>query len=168
MSNLSFTVDRPLNLVATFDRDSNNNGLPDVWEIAYFGSANVDPNADPDGDGRNNLQEFRDGTNPVVPDILRIGNLKLSGSVGLLTITNNTGSRYVLQTSSTITGGWVTVGADLATNFLQAPATGTSAFFRVNQPQVPSEVMPFKAGSWSLVVLPDTQFYSHYYPSQQM
>jgi hypothetical protein len=164
MSNLSFIVDRPLNLVATFDRDTNSNGLPDVWEIAYFGSTNVDSSADPDRDGRNNLQEFRDGTNPTVPDILRIGNFNLTGNLGLLTITNNTGSRYMLQTSSSITGEWVNAAADLNTNFFRTPTLGTSAFFRVTQPQVPPEVMPFKAGSWSLVILPDTQYYSQYYP----
>ncbi len=36
-------------------------GIPDWWK-AKFGA--IDPNADPDGDGWNNLQEFLHGTNP--------------------------------------------------------------------------------------------------------
>jgi hypothetical protein len=45
--------------------DSNSDGLPDAWERIYFGTLNVDPNADPDGDGMSNLQEYLAGTNPT-------------------------------------------------------------------------------------------------------
>lgn len=45
------------------DQDWNN--LPDFWETNYFGHSGVDPNADPDNDGFNNLQEFIAGTNPT-------------------------------------------------------------------------------------------------------
>ena len=48
--------------------DSDTNGLPDVWEITYFGHIGVDPNADPDGDGLTNFQEYQAGTNPTVDD----------------------------------------------------------------------------------------------------
>jgi hypothetical protein len=47
--------------------DSDQNGLPDAWEQLYFGHIGVDPNADPDGDGMSNLQEYRAGTNPNDP-----------------------------------------------------------------------------------------------------
>ena len=33
-------------------------GMSDGWEILYFGHVYVDPNADPDGDGLSNYQEF--------------------------------------------------------------------------------------------------------------
>lgn len=49
--------------------DTDGDGIPDRWESQYFGSATgANPNADPDGDGRNNLQEFVAGTNPLVAD----------------------------------------------------------------------------------------------------
>lgn len=49
--------------------DTDGDGIPDRWESQYFGSATGgNPNADPDGDGRNNLQEFVAGTNPLVAD----------------------------------------------------------------------------------------------------
>ena len=41
------------------------NGLPDYWCMEYFGTLNVDPYADPDGDGLCNLDEYLLGTNPT-------------------------------------------------------------------------------------------------------
>jgi hypothetical protein len=41
------------------------NGLPYAWENQYFGQFGVDPNADPDGDGLSNLQEYLLGSNPT-------------------------------------------------------------------------------------------------------
>lgn len=38
--------------------------LPDWWQLQHFGQTGVDPNADPDGDGLTNLQEFHAGTDP--------------------------------------------------------------------------------------------------------
>ena len=48
--------------------DSDNNGLPDWWELKYFGHLGVDPNDDPDGDGLTNLQEYQRGTHPQHAD----------------------------------------------------------------------------------------------------
>lgn len=48
--------------------DSSGNGLPTSWEMQYFGTTNVDPNADPDHDGLSNLQEYQANTDPHNPD----------------------------------------------------------------------------------------------------
>lgn len=51
------------------DADSDGDGMSDAFEELYFGSATGgDPTADPDQDGRPNLREFLDGTNPLVAD----------------------------------------------------------------------------------------------------
>lgn len=44
--------------------DSDGNGLPDVWEIARLGGTGQNPNADADGDGQSNLEEWIAGTDP--------------------------------------------------------------------------------------------------------
>ncbi|MEI6537250.1 MAG: hypothetical protein WCN98_18045, partial [Verrucomicrobiaceae bacterium] len=57
--------------------DANLNGIPDWWEAQYFDLSTAiapDPNADTDGNGLSNMQEFIFGTNPrgvshVVPTL---------------------------------------------------------------------------------------------------
>jgi hypothetical protein len=53
---------------STVTCDANGDGMDDAWEYHYFGTLNVDPNADPDGDGLTNAQEYAAGTDPTKAD----------------------------------------------------------------------------------------------------
>lgn len=58
--------------------DGNGDGLPDAWQMQYFGCVTCPqaaPGADPDGDGFTNLQEFEAGTNPTLPSPTAPSNL---------------------------------------------------------------------------------------------
>ena len=44
--------------------DSNGNGIPDWWELKYFGNLNQPADGDFDGDGVSNIDEYREGTIP--------------------------------------------------------------------------------------------------------
>ena len=46
--------------------DSDNDGLPDEWEMQFFGNLEQGPTGDPDGDGLQNLYEYLAGTNPTI------------------------------------------------------------------------------------------------------
>ena len=49
--------------------DANHNGIPDEWEAQYnLVGANAAVDADPDNDGRTNLEEYNAGTNPTVAE----------------------------------------------------------------------------------------------------
>jgi hypothetical protein len=43
---------------------SDGSGLPDWWELLYFGTTGVDPYGNPAGDGYGNWQKFQNGMNP--------------------------------------------------------------------------------------------------------
>lgn len=96
----------------TWGADNNFDGLPDDWEQMYFGSNPANwpaANADSDGDGATNLQEFLAGTNPADPtDSLKIS---LNSGVYGWTATWNTkpGLIYKLQTSTDFKN-WSDVG----------------------------------------------------------
>ncbi len=61
---LSLVVSRPLNIVASFEADSDNDGLPDSWEQANFGDLAATGEGNPDKDGFDNADEFERGTDP--------------------------------------------------------------------------------------------------------
>lgn len=94
------------------------NGLPDAWEILYFGIAGQDPNADPDGDGRTNLQEYLLGTNPKVADAFQLTVAQNGATVEVSFYGakaqgpgyQNLSRRYSLQYATNVTSGvWIDV-----------------------------------------------------------
>jgi YD repeat-containing protein len=48
--------------------DNDADGLPDAWELRYFGNLNQGAGGDPDGDGLTNLQEFQFRADPTKSD----------------------------------------------------------------------------------------------------
>lgn len=61
------------------DRDTD--GIDDIWELAWgLDRSRADGGSDPDGDGRSNLQEFLDRTDPL--DVDRVSGCSQAGSGG--------------------------------------------------------------------------------------
>ena len=119
------------------------NGLPIAWELQYFGTTNINPNADPDGDGMSNAQEYQAGTNPFDPnDRLRITAISANsaGSTSIVTWTSHASRLYQVESrDSLVTGSWSTnlppglVSPDvgLTTTRSIPGAVSTQRFFRV-------------------------------------
>jgi hypothetical protein len=104
--------------IAPGARDAN--GLPIAWELLNFGHTGVSTNADPDGDGMNNWQEYLAGTDPNNPSSrLAITNFVAgqSGSSNLVTWQSVLTRFYYLQDRLDLNAGqpWFDSGLGLIT-----------------------------------------------------
>ncbi len=55
---------------APMQGDTDGDGLPDSWEMRYFGDLDETATGDPDGDGWSNLAEYNNGTDPSVAETM--------------------------------------------------------------------------------------------------
>src|SRR5207244_1401217 len=103
-----------LNLLRTVDADAN--GLPDWWELQYFGHlTGTNPNADADGDGLSNLQEYVADTNPLDSgSTLRITSAQLVTNGVRVSWTGGVQARQYLQRRRAL--GGTNVWTDILTN----------------------------------------------------
>ena len=86
--------------------DSDEDGLPDSWELAHFGNLAQVAAGDGDGDGTPNLAELRLGLDPS--DGSSAFKATLSGHT--LTWPSAEGVAFTVRRSLTLDGGWGTVG----------------------------------------------------------
>ncbi len=90
--------------------DSDGDGIPDIWELAYgLDSHNpADADLDPDGDGMSNLQEYLTGTNPREPSSVLSLHATLSAGNGvILSFNASAAKRYRIEYSADLgSRGW--------------------------------------------------------------
>lgn len=92
------------------DLDSNGDGVSDRWELNYFGTLDVDLNADPDGDGFSNLQEYLAGTDPTVAaSALRITAAERDGADIRVSFTSVSGKYYCLECCDSFGDTWTNI-----------------------------------------------------------
>ena len=106
-----------LNLQRIVDTDAN--GLPDWWELQYFGHlTGTDPNADPDQDGMSNLEEWLAGTNPT----------NASSCLRLVALPSNNTNAFVVSWPS-VAGKyyWLECATNLLTGFNSVVQTNIAA-----------------------------------------
>jgi hypothetical protein len=98
--NWSVGAPTPGHVDAPNPSDTNGDGLPDSWQIQFFGSIsspNAAPGADPDRDGFSNLQEYLAGTNPTnALSYLKLDSVEVAGSSTLIHFTAVAGKWYTL------------------------------------------------------------------------
>ena len=111
-----------LNLQRIVDTDTN--GLPDWWELQYFGHlTGTNPNADADHDGMSNLQEWLAGTNPT----------NASSCLRLVAIPTNNPNAFVVRWPS-VAGKyyWLERSTNLLTGFNSVVQTNIAATVPTN------------------------------------
>jgi subtilisin family serine protease len=134
---------RRLNLQRIVDTDGN--GLPDWWELEYFGHlTGTDPNADPDHDGMSNLAEWIAGTNPTnAASCLRLTVVSVTNASGtVVSWSSVAGKNYWLERSTNLMTGFnsivsTNIAATAPTNTLTDTAIlpGSTRFYRVGVEQ---------------------------------
>jgi subtilisin family serine protease len=106
--------------------DSDLNGLPDWWELQYFGQlTGTSPTADPDHDGLNNLAEWLAGTNPTnAASGLRLTAVSVTNfNTVALSWPSVAGKNYFLARSTNLLAGFDSV---IATNLAATAPTNTA------------------------------------------
>lgn len=64
------STERSVNIRVNPAHDTDGDGMDDEWERNRFGDLSHDGTADTDGDGRSDLQEFEEGSNPLIAETM--------------------------------------------------------------------------------------------------
>lgn len=117
--------------------DSDMDGMSDEFENEFFGSrTGGDPNADDDGDGMTNLQEYRAGTNPIDPNsVLRIDAIRREANNILVVFKTAPDRAYRLVAGSRPTGVFPLIIADIPAAPTAATRTITDTGAATNPPR---------------------------------
>lgn len=102
--------------------DADADFLPDIWEQTWFGDLSPQPQEDSDGDGIQNLDEFRTQLSPVLADTDGDGQSDAAGQVGWVT------TEYWLGSSGT------SVDAFMAGERISRAPDGRVISTQVNEP----------------------------------
>lgn len=109
-------LDRDIFVVQLQSTDSDHDGLPDDWELTYFGDLSHDGSADTDGDGVSDGDEFRAGTSPInSTSILRaITVTGINSATTTIMWSAVPGKSYQVQYRDSFSGtGWTNLGASV-------------------------------------------------------
>lgn len=112
-------LDRDIFVAQLQSPDSDNDGLPDDWELTYFGDLSHDGSADTDGDGVRDGDEFRTGTSPInSTSILRaITVTGINSATTTVMWSAVPGKSYQVQYRDSFSGtGWTNLGASVVAN----------------------------------------------------
>ncbi len=126
------------------DNDIDNDGLPNDWEVRFFGNAtNGVPGVDDDGDGFTNDQEYQLGTDPKSFDsALRITGQSFTGDFPQVTWYSVGNKGYVVEWSTNLVDGAFTAitnvteddvpdGIGSTETFVHTSASNGWYFFRI-------------------------------------
>ena len=109
--------------------DSDEDGLPDDWELTYFNGLMRDGSQDWDGDGSSDAEEYRAGTDPTNQgSALRVLTLSVMGVEGVTVVWSAApGRTYRLQVKEVVEADWVDLPGEVTAQTETASMVDTSA-----------------------------------------
>jgi hypothetical protein len=126
--------------VSLYPGDTDNDGIPDTWEIRRgLNPAVNDAALDSDGDGVSNMAEFLADTDPLNASSRFSASASIAANSVTINFTAAEGRSYTIQRSSDM-GAWTTLTtlpaspAERAVEFDPPPAPGSRFFYRVVTP----------------------------------
>jgi dipeptidyl aminopeptidase/acylaminoacyl peptidase len=117
--------------------DTDHDGLPDDWEVAYFGDLSHDGAGDSDGDGLSDRQEYLAGTDPTNQgSVLRVLTVSpASGGPVTLLWSAVPGKTYQVQFKDQLADSWTDLAGPITVTSLAGTARDPSGpaqrFYRV-------------------------------------
>jgi len=117
--------------------DSDNDGMDDDWEVAYFGDLSRDGAGDRDSDGQTDLQEFLAGTDPTNGgSILRVLTVvPIVGGSTTIVWSAVVGRNYVVQFKDSLETDWANassvIEADSTSMFFMHNSSSHQRYYRV-------------------------------------
>lgn len=120
--------------------DSDNDGMPDAWEMHYFGNLTRDGRGDFDGDGMSDAAEAAAGTDPTDPgSVLSLTIENSPPQIMLLRWKSVTGQTYTLLESTNLNYGFYTnstgiVGTPPENTYQDASPDAPLRLYRVKTP----------------------------------
>ncbi len=118
--------------------DTDQDSLPDAWEILMFGTVAESPDDDEDGDGSSNLEEYIAGTNPTDGQSrFKVENLSVDAlNTVSLTWQSSAERTYTVLKSALLDGGWIPAsepipGTGGELSFSDSDATGEKSFYKI-------------------------------------
>jgi subtilisin family serine protease len=130
---------RRLNLQRIVDTD--NNSLPDWWELKYFGHlTGTSPGSDLDSDGLNNLSEWLAGTDPTnAASVLKFSQISVSNTTGaVISWPSVAGKIYRIERATNLMAGFnsivrtnIPATAPLNTETDSVVLPGNTRYYRV-------------------------------------
>ncbi len=135
--------------------DADTDGVSDAWETAYFAGLTADLSADSDGDGNSELEEYLEGTHPLVADPPPVAMTPVPGQPSLWNLSVDTvpagGSFYtgytrflsIEESASLGDGSWSPLSG-----FARIPATGTTLEIPVAVPRAGTGRLYFRRKTW--------------------
>jgi Tol biopolymer transport system component len=126
-------------IVRLYAEDSDNDGLPDDWEVAYFGDLGRDGLGDYDGDGLTDRQEYLAGTDPTNKgSVLQVVTITpVSGGPVTLLWSAVPGKNYKIQYKNDVNYPWtelpdaITAASTTASALDATAAQVARRFYRV-------------------------------------
>lgn len=109
--------------------DSDEDGLPDDWEVTYFNSLVRDGSGDWDNDGLNDRAEYLAGTDPTNEgSAFRVLTLTAVGGDGVTVVWSATAGRtYRVQFKDTVDAPWTDLPGDVTASGDTASKPDTTA-----------------------------------------